>query len=209
MDYSNFEKIKNIYLQKCKKTLLKIANELSDNNEINCYFLKKALSVFLINDFRDLEMVIYHDELDTVIENLEKYENIEIQDEIVYNNFSFNNINEYLLTKDALVTLDYYIDCISTYIFIQVDPELNKNNPNKVLINKNTAEWWKQMIVETRIPFVDMNFANFNMENSKYRIYTNAELMQKNKLINNDKVNNYEYESDSDSLSGFSDSDDS
>ena len=51
MDFSNFEQIKVIYLEKCKKTLLKIAKELSNNSEIDRFLINKAFQIFLINDF--------------------------------------------------------------------------------------------------------------------------------------------------------------
>lgn len=178
MDYTNFEKTKAIYLEKCKKTILKIANEFSENNKINEYFLRKALFVFLINNFEDLEQVIYHDETEALIDNIDKYENIEFEEEILHTNKYIFETKKYLLTKEALCSLNYYIDCINTYIDIQSDPELNKNNPKKILLNKNTSEWWKRMIIETRIPFVDMNFANFNIPEYKYIIYINQSLME-------------------------------
>jgi hypothetical protein len=43
MDYTNFEKTKAIYLEKCKKTILKIANEFSENNKINEYLSKHCI----------------------------------------------------------------------------------------------------------------------------------------------------------------------
>jgi len=198
MDYTNFEKTKGIYLEKCKKTILKIANEISENKKINEYFLRKALIVFLINNFEDLEMVIYHDETQALIDNLDKYENIEIEEEKLFTDKHIHETKKYLLTKDALCLLNYYIESIDTYIYISADPELNRNNPKKILLNKNTSEWWKRMIVETRIPFVDMNFANFNIPEYKYIIYTNPDLIEKDD-VNDDKVYgeyNDDYEDD-------------
>ena len=196
MDFSNFEQIKVIYLEKCKKTLLKIAKELSNNSEIDRFLINKAFQIFLINDFEDILMVTFHDEIDTLIANQEKYSKIEYVEE----NNNYKNIKQYLLSKDALILLDYYIDNIDNYIYIQTNEELSNNNPYKLNIDKNNKEWWTASLIEGRIPFADMNFANFPKEEYKYIIVTDPKLLKKEEdfIISNKVFYEDEVFSDSD-----------